>query len=69
MKLQDSFFLEKILKTFDKDLLKFRDTHKGESCYVFGNGPSLKWFDLKKFSDKPSISSGQLHYHKELRAI
>lgn len=31
---------------------KFKDAHAGESCYIFGNGASLKYYDLEKFSDK-----------------
>ena len=43
----------------------FDNIHKGESCYIFGNGPSIKWFDLSHFKDKIAISTGQLHYHKD----
>ena len=33
----------------------YKDIHKGESCYVMGDGVSVKWFDLSAFSDKIAI--------------
>tara|TARA_Y100000591_G_C21852320_1_gene712508 strand:+ start:4558 stop:5373 length:816 start_codon:yes stop_codon:yes gene_type:complete len=45
--------------------VNFKNVHEGEECYIFGNGPSIKWFDLKAFSDRPSIVTGQLYYHKD----
>lgn len=30
-----------------KRLLKFRDIHKGEGCFIIGNGPSLNKMDLR----------------------
>ena len=26
---------------------KFHNIHEGETCYIFGDGPSIKYFDLK----------------------
>jgi len=48
---------------------RFSDRHKGDSCYIFGNGPSIKWFDLSHFQDKTAISTGQLHYHKDFSKL
>ena len=31
---------------YAKELRKFKDIHKGESCFIIGNGPSLKIEDL-----------------------
>ena len=31
--------------------IKFKNKHKGEECYIFGNGSSIKYFELSKFSD------------------
>ena len=47
------------------DWKNFSNRHKGESCYIFGDGPSIKWFDLGLFSDKPSIFTGLLHHHND----
>lgn len=44
---------------FDKDLRKemsrnktFKDVHKGKRCFILGNGPSLKHYDLTKLSEE-----------------
>ena len=47
------------------NLNKYLDLHKGESCYIFGNGPSIKWFDLSVFSDYVGISTGSFPFHKD----
>lgn len=39
------------------------------SCYIFGDGVSLKWFDLEKFSDKPSIVLSFLVFHKDYKKL
>lgn len=44
---------------------KFKDLHKGESCYIFGNGISLKSMDLKKFKDKIAIGCNSLFIHND----
>lgn len=57
---------------FGKTLAKierFRNIHRGESCYIFGNGPSIKWFDLGIFNDFPAISCGLIHYHKDFHKL
>lgn len=48
---------------------KFKGLHNGESCYLFGNGASLKYFDLKKFNDKISIGSNALFLHRHLKDL
>jgi hypothetical protein len=52
-----------------RTLEKFADRHKGESCYIFGDGPSLKWFDLKFFRNLPSICCGLLPFHKDFNKL
>lgn len=44
---------------------KFRNIHKGQTCYIFGDGPSIKWFDLSQFSDYVAICCGILPFHKD----
>jgi len=62
-----------ILYIFSKQIRKcnkkFIGIHKGESCYIFGNGASLKYFDLKKFSDKIALGLGALFVHKEFEYL
>ena len=65
--------LNNIIFPFFKSILKknkkFRDIHKGESCYIFGNGSSIKFFDLSKFNDKISIGTGLLLSHKNVKEL
>lgn len=35
-----------------KNNVKFKDTHKGERCFILGNGPSLKDVVLSELSDE-----------------
>ena len=43
--------------------------HAGEECYIFGDGVSLKWMDIRRFADKPSILGNMMIYHKEAKAL
>jgi len=49
------------LSKFDE----FYGRNAGQECYIFGNGPSLKWMDLNQFTDRPSIAVNFLFFHKE----
>ena len=44
---------------------KFRNIHKGQTCYIFGDGPSIKWFDLSLLGDHVGICCGSLPFHKD----
>jgi hypothetical protein len=46
-----------------------RDAHLGESCYIFGDGVSLKWFDLSAFPAKPAFVLSYLFFHKQVAAL
>jgi hypothetical protein len=48
---------------------RYKDIHKDESCYIIGDGISLKWFDLEEFSNKISISLGLIPFHKQFKAL
>lgn len=48
-----------------ENLLSFQNRHKGESCYMFGDGPSIRYFDYSEFSDHIAISCGNQIFHKE----
>ena len=39
-------------KKRDGDISKFRDLHRGQRCFVMGNGPSLNKMDLDKLSNE-----------------
>lgn len=48
---------------------KFKDVYAGESCYLFGDGVSIKWFDLNAFSDKKSIPCGFIPLHHDFEKL
>lgn len=50
-------------------LKKFHDIHKGQTCYIFGDGPSIKWFDLTKFDDHIGISCGAQVLHNDFSKL
>jgi hypothetical protein len=47
----------------------FKNIHQGESCYLFGDGISIKYFDLNKFKDKISIPCGFLLFHNDFNVL
>jgi len=48
---------------------KFRNIHKGESCYILADGVSLKSMDLRRFSDKQAIACTYLPFHRDFGAM
>jgi hypothetical protein len=42
-----------------------RNIHAGESCYLLGDGVSIKWFDLGAFSDRKAMPCGFIPLHQE----
>ena len=34
---------------------QFKDIHSGETCFIFGNGASLKYYDISKLPKNPAI--------------
>lgn len=48
---------------------QYMNRHMGESCYIFGNGASLKGMDLSSFSDRISIGCNSLFVHKDFLKI
>ena len=51
------------------NLNKFYNIHKGETCYIFGDGPSIKHFDLSRFDDYIGISCGNQIFHKDFNKL
>lgn len=63
--------LQKIIydKIYDKipdykKIDELKNKEKG-SCYIFGDGKSLKYYDLSTFSNLPSITIGNLSIHNQ----
>jgi hypothetical protein len=48
---------------------QFHNKHKGESCYIFGNGVSLKDMDLGNFGDKVAFGCNYLYFHKDFHKL
>jgi hypothetical protein len=48
---------------------KFEALYKGESCYIFGNGASLKYYDFINFNDKIAIGCAGLFFHRDFKKI
>lgn len=42
----------------NESLIKFKDIHKGERCFIIGNGPSLRMDDLNTLHDHNEICFG-----------
>lgn len=69
--------MKKIIKKFSqflfnrrlKEIHKLKDLEKGKTCYVIGDGVSLKYYDLKFFNKHDSISLSYLPFHKEFDYI
>lgn len=57
-------FLFKILKPILNRNKVFEDKHKGEEVFIFGNGVSLKNFDLNNFKKKNILSCGYFFLNK-----
>lgn len=66
-------FLKNILKSVSRNTLskvgKFQNIHQNEECYIIGGGISLKWFDLKEFSNKISIAVNYLPFHNDFQYL
>ena len=48
---------------------KISNIHKGDTCYFFGDGPSISWFDLSQFSDYVGICCGCIPFHKDFNNL
>lgn len=48
---------------------QFKNVYKGESCYIFGNGASIKLIDLNDFNDLHSISINLMNLHKDFEKL
>ncbi len=56
-------------KILTSGLKRFSNIHEGETCYIFGDGPSVKWFDLTLLSEHPAICCGKMPFHKDFSKL
>ena len=52
-----------------QNIHKLKNLEKGKTCYLIGDGMSLKSYDLKFFKKYDSISLSYLPFHKEFNYI
>ena len=52
-----------------KRINEFRDLHKGEHCYIIGDGVSLKYFDLRFFGNLPAIVAAKIPLHSQIKEL
>ena len=65
--------INKTLKFLSRGILskndKFKNRHKGETCYIIGNGASLKSMDLSVFTDHITIPLNLLCLHNDFKLL
>lgn len=65
--------MKSLLKSASRPILRrierYKNIHRGESCYLFGDGISIKYFDLNKFTNKISIPCGFLLFHNDFDVL
>ena len=48
-----------------KKINKLKNVEKGKTCYLIGDGVSIKSYDLKQFNKYDSISLSYLPFHRD----
>ena len=56
-----------IRKLIEYKNFKLENKHNGEACYIFGDGVSIKYYDLSKFNDKIGIACNHFPFHKDFK--
>jgi len=59
-KLEEALDYMRWRRKFAKELVKFKDKHKGEDCFIIGNGPSLKHMDLSPLREHHSFGQNKI---------
>ena len=52
-----------------QNVKKLKNLHKNDTCYIFGDGVSLKWFDIGAFPKKPTFTLGLMPFHNEAESL
>tara|TARA_B100000242_G_scaffold288249_2_gene256185 strand:- start:403 stop:1245 length:843 start_codon:yes stop_codon:yes gene_type:complete len=60
----NNFFFNLVSKN-----IRFKDKYKNQSCYIIGNGQSIKFFDLKKFSKKKTLTCSWMYLHNDYKHL
>ncbi len=62
-------FINKFFSNLVSKNIKFKDKYINQSCYIIGNGQSIKYFDLKKFSKNKTLTCGWMFLHKDYKNL
>lgn len=62
-------FQKNLLKPILKKNKVFNNQFKDKTCYIFGNGASLKYIDFNYFKNYPSIGINHLILHKDFNLL
>lgn len=54
-----------ILTKNEKKMQSFKDKHKGQRCFIIGNGPSLNKLDLKMLQNEITFGVNGIYLNKE----
>jgi hypothetical protein len=52
-----------------KKVQAIKNTHEGDVCYIFGDGPSIKYIDLEKFTKKFVIGLNYFLFHPDINKL
>lgn len=61
--------MKKIIDQVISKNIELVNQYKGEDCYIFGNGSSIKLLDLNFFSDKKVIGVNHILLHKDIKNL
>ena len=63
------FLFNPIIKKIISKNEELNNIYNGKTCYIFGNGFSLKFIDLKKFSNQKSFVCAWNYLHKDFNYL
>ena len=61
--------MKKIINLLTSKNIQLVNKYKGKDCYIFGNGASIKYLDLKFFSDKKVIGVNNILLHTDAKYL
>ncbi|MFA5316104.1 MAG: hypothetical protein WC369_01615 [Dehalococcoidales bacterium] len=67
--IQEYFNKRFFYASYGHRLKKFKDSHKGQRCFIIGNGPSIKHQDLTRLKDEISFVVNWFALHEQYQDI
>ena len=64
-----NFIFSKSKKQHTNSFKKLRNIHRGEDCFIFGDGNSIRSYDLRNFSRNKSFITKYLFTHKQFKYL